>query len=140
MLNLRISWNMSFLSSAILFCNDWTIVVRSLFNIFSKACSVLCHNWCSCKAKITFESLMWKHYINHCTKKEVFIKDFFRKWDRIRSFLQIRSHFLEIPLMENFIFCAVSILIWAGPFCSASVAILMHCITYCRKTSKKFFH
>ena len=35
------------------------------------------------------------------------ITDFFSKRDQIRSSLQIWSHFLEKPLMENFIFCAV---------------------------------
>ena len=38
------------------------------------------------------------------------IKDFFSKCDQIRSFLRIWSHFLKKSLMENFIFCAVSIL------------------------------
>ena len=35
-----------------------------------------------------------------------FIKDFFSKCDRIRSFLRIWSHLLKKSLMENFIFCA----------------------------------
>ena len=35
------------------------------------------------------------------------IKDFFSKCDQIRSFLQIWSHLLKKPLMENLIFCAV---------------------------------
>ena len=35
------------------------------------------------------------------------IKDFTFKCDKIRSFLQIWSHLLEKPLMENFIFSAV---------------------------------
>ena len=35
------------------------------------------------------------------------IKDFFSKCDQICSFLQIWSHLLKNPLMENFIFCAV---------------------------------
>ena len=33
--------------------------------------------------------------------------DHFSKCHQIRSFLRIRSHLLENPLMENFIFCAV---------------------------------
>ena len=35
------------------------------------------------------------------------MKDFFSKYDQIRSFLQIWSHILKKSLMENFIFCAV---------------------------------
>ena len=35
------------------------------------------------------------------------IKDFFSKYDQIRSFLRIWSHLLRKSLMENFIFCAV---------------------------------
>ena len=35
------------------------------------------------------------------------IKDFFSKYDLIRSFLRIWSHLLKKFLMENFIFCAV---------------------------------
>ena len=32
------------------------------------------------------------------------IKNFFRKWDQIRSFLRIWSQLLKKSLMENFIF------------------------------------
>ena len=46
-------------------------------------------------------------YQIQCTKNEVFHKDFFRKWDQIRSFLWICSHLLKKSLMENFIFCVV---------------------------------
>ena len=35
------------------------------------------------------------------------IKDFFRKYDRIRSFLRISLDLLKKSLMGNFIFCAV---------------------------------
>ena len=38
-----------------------------------------------------------------------FIKDFFTKCDQIRSFLRIWSHLLRKSLLENFIFCAVSL-------------------------------
>ena len=37
------------------------------------------------------------------------IKDFSSKCDQIRSFLQIWSHLLEKSLMENFVFCAVTL-------------------------------
>ena len=39
------------------------------------------------------------------------IKGFFSKSDQIRSFLWIWSHLLKKPLMENFIFCAVLVVI-----------------------------
>ena len=41
-------------------------------------------------------------------KMKFSIKDFFSKYDQIRRFLQICSHLLKKPLMENFIFCAVA--------------------------------
>ena len=37
------------------------------------------------------------------------IKDFFSKCDQIRNFLRIWSHLLKKSLMENFIFCTVSL-------------------------------
>ena len=37
------------------------------------------------------------------------IKDFFSKFDQFRRKLQIWSHLLKKSLMENFIFCAVSV-------------------------------
>ena len=39
------------------------------------------------------------------------IKDFFSKCDQICSFLWILSHLLKKSLMENFAFCAVSVII-----------------------------
>ena len=39
-----------------------------------------------------------------------FIKDFFNKYDQIRSFLRIWFHLLKKWLLENFIFCAVVLL------------------------------
>ena len=41
------------------------------------------------------------------------IKDFFSKYDQIRSFLRIWSYLLGKSFMENFIFCAVIIAIIA---------------------------
>ena len=41
--------------------------------------------------------------------KKFSIKDFFSKCDQIRSFLRIWSHLLKKSLMENFIFCAVTL-------------------------------
>ena len=43
----------------------------------------------------------------HCTKNEVFIRNFFSKCDQIRRKLWIWSHLLKKSVMENLIFCAV---------------------------------
>ena len=40
-------------------------------------------------------------------KMKFSMKDFFSKFDQIRSFLRIWSHLLKKSLMENFIFCAM---------------------------------
>ena len=40
-------------------------------------------------------------------KMKFSMKDFFSKCDQIRSFLQLWSHLLKKPLIENFVFCAV---------------------------------
>ena len=46
----------------------------------------------------------------HTTQKMKFpIKGFFSKCDQIRSFLRICSQILKKSLIENFIFCAVSL-------------------------------
>ena len=46
--------------------------------------------------------------VQFITQKMKFsIKDFFSKYDQIRSFMRIWSHLLKKSLMENFIFCAV---------------------------------
>ena len=39
------------------------------------------------------------------------IKDFFSKCDQVHSFLRIWSHLLEKSLVENFIFCAMLIIL-----------------------------
>ena len=44
-------------------------------------------------------------------KMKFSIKDFFNKCDQIRSFLRIWSHLLKKSLMENFIFCAVDLVL-----------------------------
>ena len=48
-------------------------------------------------------------YIYTAQKMKFFIKDFFSECDQICSKLRIRSHLLSKSLMENFIFCAVSL-------------------------------
>ena len=45
------------------------------------------------------------NYDSHFTKNEVSVKDFFSKYDQIRSFLRIWSHLLKKSLMKNYIFC-----------------------------------
>ena len=42
-------------------------------------------------------------------KMKFSIKDFFSKFDQIRNYLWIWLHLLKKFLMENFIFCAVSV-------------------------------
>ena len=42
-------------------------------------------------------------------KKKFSIKNFFCKCDQVRRKLRIWSHLLKKSLMENFIFCAVSL-------------------------------
>ena len=49
---------------------------------------------------------------NTAQKIKFFINDFFSKCDQIRSFLRIWSHLLKKSLMENFIFCAVTVLVY----------------------------
>ena len=71
-----------------------------------------------------------------------YIKGFFRKCDQIRSFLRIWSHLLKKPLIENFIFCAVFLVVWYMPnWCRLSIDlqeqkrhnrnILKNCFLYC---------
>ena len=54
------------------------------------------------------QSIIHKYYaiirLSPTQKMNFCIKDFVSKWDQIRSFLQILSHLLKKPLMENFIF------------------------------------
>ena len=56
----------------------------------------------------TAVQIYYSEKTDHCTKRTKFsIKDFFSKFDHIRSFLRIWSHLPKKSLMENFIFCAV---------------------------------
>ena len=50
-------------------------------------------------------------------KMKFSIKDFFSKYDQIRSFLRFWSHLLKKSLMESFIFCAVHIPYLQVAFC-----------------------
>ena len=45
-------------------------------------------------------------------KMKFSIKDFFSKCDQIRSFMRIWSHLLKESLMENLIFCVVTLKPW----------------------------
>ena len=66
---------------------------------------------------------LWMYFVlsmlsglNTAQKMKFSIKDFFSKFDQIHSFLRfglrIWSHLLTKLSMENFIFCAVSLLFW----------------------------
>ena len=48
-------------------------------------------------------------YGNTAQKMKFSIKDFFRKCDQIHSFLRIWSYLMKKSIMENFIFCAVTV-------------------------------
>ena len=53
-------------------------------------------------------NLVIVHLKEYTAQKMKFsIKNFFSKYEQIRSFLQIWSHLLKKSLMENFIFCPV---------------------------------
>ena len=53
-------------------------------------------------------NLVIAHLKEYTAQKMKFsIKNFFSKYEQIRSFLQIWSHLLKKSLMENFIFCPV---------------------------------
>ena len=74
---------------------------------------------------------------SHLAQKMKFsIKDFFSKYDQIRSFLRIWSHFLKKSLMENLILCAVLISSTQAPthvtfICSNSaIKKLEKCVKY----------
>ena len=52
-----------------------------------------------------------KYFVKKCTaqKMKFSIRNFFRKCDQIRSFMQIWSHLLKKFLMGNFIFLCIDI-------------------------------
>ena len=52
------------------------------------------------------------------------MKDFFSKYDQIRSFLWIQSHLLKKSLIENFIFCTVLEL---QQILKVILPLLLHC-------------
>ena len=62
--------------------------------------------------------MTWKYTINTfvtAQKMKFSNKDFFSKYDQIRSFLWICSHLLKKSFMENFIFCAVAVILVSQP-------------------------
>ena len=62
------------------------------------------------KVDFEYHLILWRSYEETLQEKmRLSIKDFFSKCDQIRSFQRIWSHLLKKFLMENFIFCAVSI-------------------------------
>ena len=66
------------------------------------------HKFCHhLKQKGTCSIFGMSHNTNNAQKMKFSIKNFFSKWDQIRSFRWIWSHLLNKSVMENFIFCAV---------------------------------
>ena len=62
-----------------------------------------------CTVIVQIYLLVYLRY--HTVQKMKFsMKNFFSKCDQIRSFLRIWPHLLRKSLMENFIFCVVSVL------------------------------
>ena len=62
-------------------------------------------------------------------KMKFSIKNFFGKYDQIRSFLRIWSHLLKKSAMKNFIFCAVIPYFFHGPiqiFLNIFTAVFLH--------------
>ena len=74
--------------------------IASLFNLQQKI------NRCIIISIKLFVSVPLLNYKKHCTKNQVFLKDFFSKCDQIRMKLRIWSRLLQKSWMENFIFCA----------------------------------
>ena len=69
------------------------------------------HKFCHhLKQKDTCSIFGMSHNTNNAQKMKFSIKNFFSKWDQIRSFRWIWSHLLNKSVMENFIFCAVKYL------------------------------
>ena len=60
--------------------------------------------------KFTFSDLPKFYCVSTAQKMKFSITDFFSKCNQIRRKLQIWSHLLKKPVMENFIFCVVSVL------------------------------
>ena len=52
---------------------------------------------------------MARRTLHTAQKMKFFSKDFFSKCDQLRSFLRIWLHLQKKSLMENFIFCAVTL-------------------------------
>ena len=59
--------------------------------------------------KTPLKSLAQKYILVTAQNLKFSIKDFFSKCDQIRRKLQVWSHLLKKSLIENFIFCAVSL-------------------------------
>ena len=104
----------------------WSTQYNLNFDNESSGCSLLCSSldWKPWNFKnvvtqscgITFSifpklsvPLVWKWAFITAQKMKFSIKDFSRKYDQTRSFVQIWSHFTKKSLMKNFIFCALFI-------------------------------
>ena len=81
-------------------------------NIYRR-CRHTCSNWQCIRCIKQFTFNLWNSVFTKSIKAKTgqkmkfSIKDFFSKYDQIRSFVRIFSQLLKKSLMENFIFCAV---------------------------------
>ena len=85
------------------YCTSNIMSSLKMWRLFWKEIPVLAK-----KGQFQWDINFWTPHTAQKTKFS--IKDFFSKCDQIRSFLQIWSDLLKKSLMENFTFCAVSIL------------------------------
>ena len=63
-----------------------------------------------CPSRVVFRFAFCKFFLTLYKKMKFSIKGFFSECDQIRRELQNWPHFLKKSLIENFIFCAVSII------------------------------
>ena len=97
---------------------DRRIILKPFFetiqNVERYACACLFLHICVKRVKLLIglqelqiQSVPPGHITYTVRKMKFFIKNFFSKYDQIRSFLWIWSYSLKKSLMENLIFCAV---------------------------------
>ena len=82
---------------------------------FSKISKIVCFETTFAQLlqffKVNFCFVWWRDPSVTAQKMKFSTTDFFSKWDQIRRFLRISSHLLKKSVMENFIFCAVGVVI-----------------------------
>ena len=106
---------------------QWGHLYHSHFCSFTSICK---HSCFTCILfKIICLILVSRFRISLHKKMKFFIKDFFSKCDRIRSFLRIWSHLLKKSLMQTFTFCAVFRLYMNNPknkYCKVLIVLSGH--------------